>query len=60
MNSLVNLSELHDHNLCKRLSGDLVSAKSSLEQVILVYVRKSDDVEMILALKDFLLYLFQK
>ena len=25
-----------------------------------MYVRKSDDVEMILALKDFLLYLIQK
>lgn len=60
MNSLVKLSELHDHNHCKKLAGDLVSAKSSLEQTILVYVRKSDDVEMVLALKDFVLYLFQK
>ena len=60
MDSFVKLSEQHDHNNCKRLAGDLVSAKSSSEQTILVYVRKSDDVEMILALKDFMLYLFQK
>jgi hypothetical protein len=57
--NLVKLAELHDHNQCKRLAGDL-NTKPSSEQTILVYVRKSDDVEMILALKDFLLYLLQK
>lgn len=60
MNALVKLAELHDHNNCRRLAGDLVSQKSSLDQTILIYVRKSDDIEVILALKDFVNYIIQK
>lgn len=60
MNALVKLAELHDHNNCRRLAGDLASPKLSSDQTLLVYVRKSDDVEVLFALKDFVHYIIQK
>ena len=39
----------HDHNLCLRLAGDrTVREESAKPKNLLIYVRKSDDVEEIM------------